>query len=285
LARIWRIGDMSRAIMSNSFRLVTELTGVVRRAIIALTVLALALLLPAVEEASAVGGISNSKIVVPSTETVPKGHAEIEPFFLLGLLKNRDRARRFGAGVRLTYGALQNFEIGAGVVYLDIRDLDLNLKNADFGAIAPGIKYRFLDEGRNAPFSLAYQGGVFIPLDGHDTPWIIEPGGLILTKNFTDVFSMDADFVFGIVENDAWTFVSEIGFGYYVRPWFQPVIEAAYIFEGVEGEDDLTIVNLTAGFTSPVTDWLTVIVGVTPDIYTNNINEQVIMSAAFTFLF
>ena len=276
---------MSRAIMSNSFRLVTELTGVVRRAIITLTVLALALLLPAADEAQAVGGISNSKIVVPSTETVPKGHAEIEPFFLLGLLKNRDRARRFGAGVRLTYGALQNLEVGAGVVYLDIRDLDLNLKNADFGAIAPGFKYRFLDEGHNAPFSLAYQVGVFIALDSQDTPWIIEPGGLILTKNFTDVFSMDADFVFGIVENDAWTFVSEIGFGYYISPWLQPVIEAAYIFEGVEGEDDLTIVNLTAGFTSPVTDWLTVIVGVTPEIYTNNINEQVIMSAAFTFLF
>jgi hypothetical protein len=232
-----------------------------------------------------VGGISNSKVVVPSTETVPKGHAEVEPFFLLGLLKNRDRARRFGAGVRLTYGTLQNLEIGAGVVYLDIRDLDLNLRNVDFGAIAPGLKYRFLDEGDNIPFSLAYQGGVFIPLDGADTPWIIEPGGLILTKNFTDVFSMDADFVFGIIENDAWTFVSEIGFGYYVRPWFQPVIEAAYIFEGVEGEDDISIVNLTAGFTSPVTDWLTVIVGVTPDIYTNNINEQVILSAAFTFLF
>jgi len=250
-----------------------------------LPIFVLAFLVSGASEVFGVGGISNSKVVVPSAETVPKGHAEVEPFFLLGLLKNRDRARRFGAGVRLTYGTLQNLEIGAGVVYLDIRDLDLNLRNVDFGAIAPGLKYRFLDEGDNIPFSLAYQGGVFIPLDGADTPWIIEPGGLILTKNFTDVFSMDADFVFGIIENDAWTFVSEIGFGYYVRPWFQPVIEAAYIFEGVEGEDDISIVNLTAGFTSPVTDWLTVIVGVTPDIYTNNINEQVILSAAFTFLF
>ena len=150
-----------------------------------------------------VGGISNSKVIVPTTETVPKGQVEIEPFFLLGLTKNRDRARRFGAGVRLTLGALHNLEIGSGVVYLDIRDLDFNLRNVDFGGIAPGLKFRFLDEGDNIPFSLAYQGGVFIPLDGADTPWIIEPGGLILTKNFTDLFSMDADFVFAIIEDDA----------------------------------------------------------------------------------
>jgi hypothetical protein len=245
----------------------------------------LVLLLSGTTKVFGVGGISNSKVIVPSTDTVPKGQVEIEPFFLLGLLKNRDRARRFGAGVRLTLGALQNFEIGTSVIYLDIRDLDFNLRKAEFGAILPGLKYRFLDEDDNMPFSLAYQGGVFIPLDGGDTPWIIEPGGLILTKNFTDLFSMDADFVFGIIEDDAWSFVSNVGFGYYVRPWFQAVIETAYIFEDLEGEDSLSIVNLTAGFTSPVTDWLTVIVGVTPDIYTNNINEQVILSAAFTFLF
>ena len=245
----------------------------------------LALLMSGTAEVYAVGGISNSKVIVPSAETVPKGQVEIEPFFLLGLLKNRDRARRFGAGVRLTLGTLQNFEIGASVIYLDIRDLDFSLRKAEFGAILPGLKYRFLDEGNNMPFSLAYQGGVFIPIDSGDTPWIIEPGGLILTKDFTDLFSMDADFVFGIIENDAWSFVSNVGFGYYVRPWFQPVIEAAYIFEDSEGEDSLSIVNLTAGFTSPVTDWLTVIVGVTPDISTNNINEQVTLSAAFSFLF
>jgi len=117
-----------------------------------------------------------------------------------------------------------------------------------------------------------------------DALWIIEPGGLILTRSFTDELSLDADFVFGIIEDDAWSFVSEGGFGYFITPWFQPVAEAAYAFENPDGGDNIQIVNLTGGFTSPVTDWLTIIVGVTPDIYTKNVDEQVVLTAAFTDL-
>lgn len=236
------------------------------------------------DTAFAVGGISNSKVIVPSAETVPKGKFEIEPFFGLEFVDDRDNTTRFGGGVRFTLGALHNLEIGANINYLDTEDSDLIQRNSDFGDIETGLKLRFLDEGENFPFSLAYQGGVTIPTDS-DAVWIIEPGGLILTKNFTDEFSMDADFVFGIIEDDAWSFVSEVGFGYFLTPWFQPVLEAAYAFEDPDGGGNVQIVNITAGFTSPVTDWLTVIMGVTPDIYTENIDEQVILTAAFTFLF
>lgn len=254
------------------------------QALIMLIVTALIFIAPAADMALAVGGISNSKVIVPSAETVPKGKFEIEPFFGLEFVDDRDNTTRFGGGVRFTLGALHNLEIGANLNYLDVEDSDLIQRNSDFGDIETGIKFRFLDESENIPFSLAYQGGVTIPTNS-DALWIIEPGGLVLTKDFTDEFSMDADFVFGIIEDDAWSFVSEAGFGYYVTPWLQPVVEAAYAFEDPEGEDNIQIVNITAGFTSPVTDWLTVIMGVTPDIYTKNTDEQVILSAAFTFLF
>lgn len=234
--------------------------------------------------ALAVGGISNSKVIVPSAETVPKGKIEIEPFFGLEFVDDNDNTTRFGGGVRFTLGALHNLEIGANINYLDFEDSDLIERNSDFGDIETGLKLRFLDEGENFPFSLAYQGGVTIPTN-NDALWIIEPGGLILTRNFTDRLSMDTDFVFGIIEDDAWSFVSKVGFGYFVTPWLQPVIESAYAFESLEGEDNIQIVNITAGFTSPVTDWLTVIMGVTPDVYTKNTDEQVVLTAAFTFLF
>lgn len=270
--------------INNTHLLPRELTGALLRPGIKLMFIALALLLPAAKGVLAVGGISNSKVVVPGAETVPRGRIEIEPFLGLDLVDDSGNTTKFGGGVRLTLGVLHNLEIGANVNYLDVEDSDLIQRNSDFGDIETGLKFRFLDEGEDMPFSLAYQGGVTIPASSGSV-WIVEPGGLILTKNFTTEFSMDADFVFGIIEDDAWSFVSEVGFGYFVSPWFQPVIEAAYAFEDRKGEDITSIINITAGFTSPLTDWLTVIVGVTPDVYTKNTDERVVFTAAFTFLF
>ncbi|MGH7790907.1 MAG: hypothetical protein ACREOB_01195 [Thermodesulfobacteriota bacterium] len=42
---------------------------------------------------------------------------------------------------------------------------------------------------------------------------------------------MDADFVIALIESDSFNIVTDIGLGYFVRSWFQPVIEAAYSFE------------------------------------------------------
>jgi hypothetical protein len=233
----------------------------------------------------AVGGISNSKIVVPSAETVPKKHVEFEPFFSFEFVEDRNNTFRLGAGTRITLGILDNLEAGVNINYLNHENSDLTDQVNDFGDIEAGVKYRFIDQGGQLPFSLAYQGGVSIPTSGNDTPWFIEPGGLILTKNFSENFSLDADFVFGIVEDNGWNFVSDIGFGYFLLPWFQAVIEGAYAYEDINGERSTQVVNITPGFTSPVTDWLTIIIGVTPDIYAENTEKEVVISAAFTFLF
>jgi hypothetical protein len=96
---------------------------------------------------------------------------------------------------------------------------------------------------------------------------------------------MDADFVFGVIENDSWSFVTEVGFGYYLNSWFQPVLEGAFGYEDARGEDSVSLINVTGGFTAAATDWLTVIVGVTPDVYTVNKDKEVIITSAFTFLF
>jgi len=231
-----------------------------------------------------VGGIPNSKVVVPSTETVPKKHVEFEPFFSFEFVDDRDNTFSLGGGARLTVGALDNLELGVNINYLNHENSGLIKTVNDFGDIEAGIKFRFLDQGEQYPFSSAYQGGVPFPTSGGDAPWFIEPGGLILTKDFSEEFSMDADFVFGIIEDDAWSLVSNLGFGYYLVPWFQAVLEGAYAYEDPDGAEGIQVVNITSGFTSPVTDWFTIIVGVTPEIYSKNTGKEVVITTAFSFL-
>jgi hypothetical protein len=237
------------------------------------------------EKAYAVGGISNSKVIVPSVDTVEKGHFEVEPSFGVEFADDRISTVRIEALGRLTLGVLSNLEIGTSVGYLNIEDSELIETDSNFGDIEGGLKYRFLDEGKNSPFSLAYEGGITFPTSGEDVPWVFELGGLILTKNFSERSSIDADIVFALIEDDAWSLVTEIGYGYFIVPWFQPVIEMAYAYENPDNEDSVFVLNITIGFTAPITEWFTIIIGVTPDIYTKNVDNKVILSSAFTFLF
>jgi hypothetical protein len=231
-----------------------------------------------------VGGISNSKVIVPSADTVPAKHVEVEPFFSLEFEDDGNDTVRFGGGLRVTPGLLENLEAGVSINYLNVEDSELIRTESDFGDIEAGVKFRFLDEGKGVPFSLAYQGGVTFPV-GDGALWVVEPGGLILTKNFTDEFSMDADFVFGIIEHGSWSFVTDIGFGYFLTPWLQAVAEGAYAYEDPDEGAGISVINVTGGFTATAAEWLTVIVGVTPDVYTKNADRLVVISAAFTFFF
>ena len=233
----------------------------------------------------AVGGISNSKVIVPSAETVPKKQLEIEPFFGLVFIDDSDNTIGFEGGTRFTVGVLNDLEIGTNLGYLSVEDSDVISTESNFGNIAFGMKYRFIDQGQQFPFSLAYQGGITVPTSTSDDKWIFEPFGLILTKDFSESFSMDADVVLALVENASVGFVADIGFGYFIRPWLQPVIEAGFSFEDPDGEESISVLNVTAGFTSPVNEMLTIIIGVTPDVYTRNTDNEILISAAFTFLF
>ncbi len=237
------------------------------------------------DDALAVGGISNSKVIVPNAETVPKDRFEIEPFFGLVLVDDEDNSVGFDAGGRLTLGVLDNLEMGANVGYLSVEDSDLIDTEANFGNVEAGMKFRFIDEGDKFPFSLAYQSGITFPTGGSGDLWVFEPFGFILTKNFSQSFSMDADFVLALVEDESVGFVANMGFGYFVKPWFQPVIEAGYSLEDAEGEDSISAFNVTGGFTAPVSEMLTIVFGVTPDLHTKNTDDELLITLAFTFLF
>ncbi|HVY54696.1 MAG TPA: hypothetical protein VHC46_02975, partial [Thermodesulfobacteriota bacterium] len=218
------------------------------------------------------------------TATVPKGHVEAEPFFSLEFIDDGNDTVRFGGGFRLTPGLMENLEAGVNINYLDFEDSGLISAESNFGDIETGFKLRLADQGAGLPFSLAYQAGVTIPV-GKNAEWIVEPGGLILTKEFTEELSLDADFVFGLIEHGSWSFTADAGLGYYVNSWLQPVIEAAYAYEDPEREPGISVLNVSAGFTADVSDWLTIVLGVTPDVYAENTEKEVVITSAFTFVF
>jgi hypothetical protein len=235
-------------------------------------------------ESMAVGGLSGSKLVVPETSTVSKGRIEVEPFFSLEFVDDDNDTVRYGGGLRLTPGLLENLEAGVNINYLDVEDSGLISAETNFGDIESGFKLRFIDQEVGLPFSLAYQAGVTFPA-GKGAEWIVEPGGLILTKEFTEKFSMDADFVFGLIEHGSWSFTADAGFGCYLNSWFQPVIEAAYAYEDPDNKPGIWVLNVSAGFTADVSDWLTIVLGVTPDLHTENTEKEVVVTSAFTFTF
>lgn len=251
---------------------------------LAIPVLLLFQLLGFSQDAGALGGVSNSKVTVLSADTVPKGHIELEPYFSAEFADDRDNTRRYGGGLRITPGITDFLEAGVSMNFFNVEDSDLIRAENDFGHIDSGLKLRFIDEGAGNPFSLAYVAGVTFPAD-KGAEWVVEPAGLVLTKNFTDRFSLDADFVVGIIEGGSWSLAANMGLGYYLAPWLQAVVEGAYAYEGVDGDGDVSIVNVTGGFTADVAEWLTVIVGVTPDVYVRNEDRLVVLTAAFTFAF
>ena len=236
-------------------------------------------------ETRAVGGISNSKIIVPSTDTVPKKHIEIEPFFSYTCSDDTEDSETYGFGSRFTLGILDNLEAGFNLNYLSIEDSDNDDSEYDFGNLETGLKYRIFDQSESSPFSLAYQGGVIFPTGSDEQPWIFEPAGLIITRIFSENLSSDMDFVFSFDEDDKITLVSNLGVGYFISEQFQPVIEASYTYENPDSVKNIPVVNGTIGFTAPVSKMLTIIFGITYDLYTENSDDEINISAAFTFLF
>lgn len=235
----------------------------------------------------AVGGISNSKVIVPSTDTVPKKRIEIEPFASFLFADDENNTKTYDLGLRLTYGLLDTVEVGASFFFVTFEDDDLINTDSSFGNIEPGIKWRFLEQEDYSltSFSLAYEGGITLPTSGSDELWAFEPLGLILTKNFSDQLSMDHDVVLRIVEDELWGIISNHGIGYYLTDWFQPVAELGYIYENIDNSRNAHVLNVTGGFTANVTDYATIIIGVTKDIVSEDTEDTLVITSALTLIF
>lgn len=234
--------------------------------------------------AHAVGGISNTKILVPSTETVPMGSFEIEPFLAAQFIDDNSDSRFLENGARFTAGTRKNLEIGVSVSYLVVNDDKKTDAEYNPGDISPGLKYRFYEYYGKYSFSLAYQGGFTIPT-GDDSLWLFEPAGLIITTHMSPRFSVDSDVVLFFDEEESRGVNGNIGAGYFISEIFQPVIEAGFEYVDRNNGSSESLVNITGGFTAEITEYITMITGLTGDIVNDNTDRAVTFNLAFTFLF
>ncbi|MGH7885184.1 MAG: DUF481 domain-containing protein [Thermodesulfobacteriota bacterium] len=232
--------------------------------------------------AFAVGGISNSKIIVPSAETVPSSNFEIEPFFSFLSVDNSVDSKNYEAGLRFTKGILDNLEAGVNIIFFTVDDNDIEEADYNFGDLLFGVKYRFYESHL---FSLAYQGGFTVPTSSTDTNWVFEPGGLIFTKNITDKLSIDADGVFGFDEEENVFVTSNLGIGYYITDNLQTVFEMNYLYENPDNGESSNILSLTTGFTANLNSFTTLIIGFSWDVVSENADDAFLFTSALTLLF
>jgi hypothetical protein len=147
-----------------------------------------------------VGGLSASKLGTLCTTTVPEGTIEFEPFFGYAVTNNffddqgnvqylfssSDSTMKFSStGFRFSYGLMKNLEIGVS--------LPVDVSEVRFGA-----KYKLPIEGKLtmgllAGYNTLVGNQIYARRNAaHEmTPSYV--GGLILTYEFTDKFSIDLD--------------------------------------------------------------------------------------------
>ena len=181
-------------------------------------ILFLLLLMSAFGSLHAVGGLSASKLLVPSADTLDPGLFDFEVAFGYnrsrsyynewGHLKNlggdydqinpetgmpveRESESETGLDFRMTAGIVKNFEIGFGFGHSTVENSVSGESSSGFGDLAIGMKYSLMKP--EDTFRIAVQGGVNMePV--HWTPTY--EGGLIATIQLSDKLSIDADVAF-----------------------------------------------------------------------------------------
>ena len=78
---------------------------------------------------------------------------------------------------------------------------------------------------------------------------------------------------------------SNHGAGYYITEWLQPVAEIAYIYENIDNSRNAHVLSVTGGFTADVTDYATLIVGVSKDIVSEDTEDTLVITTALTLIF
>ena len=245
----------------------------------------------AVNAFAQISGISNSKIVIPESGTVPAGTFEFEPAFEVfrsnqkwdqdgNLFNLNSRTTESALGFRLTAGFKHNIEAGL-VVPQDASSLNF------------GLKWQFRSGG---DASLALQSGI-----NFDTKSGVRSNeaktartlgsGLVLTYVISEKLSIDSDFTFSHHSNDItdepvnWSNTLNIGIGYNLNEKFQGIEELnsgrSYFADSV-----LTASKTTGvlGFTYYASELAKVIMAVKYDLFGSNNVKGIAYIGAFTFV-
>ena len=238
-----------------------------------------------------ISGISNSKVVVPGTETVGVRVFEFEPAFDVfsssnewdsdGNQKTLDSLTTESShGFRFTTGVKKNLEVGM-ILPNDVSSLNF------------GLKWLFWN---NNDLSIALQSG--LNFDAANGKVLKKEGwgkvlgsGLIATYEPDGNYSVDSDFSFSFYSNDidgqptghSGTF--NIGASYSLTDNINGIVE--YNFKWITFESEIFNAekgNGLVGFTFYASESAKVIMGLKSDIHGSNNLKGNTFIAAFTFL-
>lgn len=229
-----------------------------------------------------ISGISNSKVVIPGTETVGVRDFEFEPAFESFSSKSAwdSSSTESGHGFRFTTGVKENLEVGI-ILPSDVSSLNFGLKwlfwkRSDLSAaLQTGLKF----DAANGKFLNEERGGK------------VFGSGLVFTYEPSGNYSVDSDISFSFYSKEidgqsvghSGTF--DIGVSYGFTKEFHGVAEYNFNWITFENKDfDSKKGSGLAGFTFNASKLTKVIMGLKYDIHGTNNPKGVTFIAAFTFL-
>ncbi len=251
-------------------------------------------LMSGIKANSQISGISNSKVFVISPDVVGNKLLEFEPAFLYSYSDNywngssettsingnkSNRISSVDFGMRLTYGAFENFEIGTVIP-------------TDMSAVSLGAKYKFFSNDRFdfAGFlGINFYNDTFMAFD-KDAEGVnpIESGlGIVGKYNFNENLSVDLDaqylsnIIRGEDTHNGNLFInSELG--YYAGD-YQFCAGFNYYNSLYETEEQgRELLSLMLGGTVETAEDFVIIWGVPYDLYGKNIEQSLGFTLAFT---
>lgn len=240
---------------------------------------------------SQVGGLSNSKVVLPGTATVEPGDFEFEPSFDVfwsnkawdqdGNTLEFDKTTRVsGLAYRFTAGFEHNMEAGLTVP-------------EDVSTLSFGFKWLFWKKNDK---SFALQSGVRFESDNREISETEESlnvitNGVVFTYEPNDKFSFDTDVSFSLYSADIgsepanYSGTFDIGAAYFLTNRFQTILElnSAWIsFENSVLNSSKS--NGTLGIKYNPNDGTAIIFGLKQGLFGTNNDKGVSFVGAFTFL-
>lgn len=252
----------------------------------------------------------HGKINTPDATPVDPGSFEVETVYSHAsgnrawdnreIGSSRGYLSEHAAGLSITAGIVNNFDIAIGSGYNWLRDED-NDYDGDgnpnpttgngLGDLDLHARYRFIRDDAQS-LDVAYIGGVTIPtgdrngesrLGGSQEFWSLNQT-LVASKDWgKGTANLAAGFAlpFGDRKGAArGTFYADLGIGYQILPWLQPEAEVNFARDFVSQADDAETLAVTGGLVMPVNDRLRINAGVQQAVWGRNADKTTVYSLA-----
>jgi len=192
--------------------------------------------------------------------------------------QSRGYTRYHQAMLAVTYGLMDKMDITARIGWADIKDKDYPYADNHGNGITDlevDVKYVFYQDEENG-LSLGYVAGLGIPIGRNSRLLHLNVGNnswsilqkLVLTKDFNTDWTMNADVGYRLpfgrhrdaysarfgrqVDGTRGTLTSNAGLGFCGIDFMQPVLEANYAHEWLDGAEDSDLLGVTVGAIVPV---------------------------------